>query len=588
MTVSSQTCGPWHFAIGTDVGRQRDHNEDSISVRANTAGTELLLSVFDGMGGHAAGDVASRGAAEIVRHAFDNSAGRDPREVLFFALVEANDRIVQQGQANPDQAGMGSTAVVAWLRGQEVWVGHVGDSRMYHLRDGGTLSRTTDHTKVGKMVAMGIITPEEAAHHPDANVVLRALGHMPPGGQDSEKRPEVTNSALRFRRGDAMVLCSDGLYDLLSDQEIAQALVGRSPGDAVSALIHQANERGGHDNISVAVAIYEMPVVPWTVARQPQPRTARKTQLDIPRAPAAGRAPVKGRPPTAFPKPERPQLPGWLSGIIGAAIATAVASVAFVLWSRSADTDATVDAATQADPPVAAADRFRQQPAATQPATGTDVTAARESLAIRPRAGGAAAELPPPPVADPRTSPTTRPRPGGDTLTLESVEKRLQKVRSDLDKAPKDRIVRGDVNRERKALIEEEEKLMKGAREIRRKKLPDTEIRSLEGKALALERRAHALIDRIKKERAPPGAVVDGDDTATPRNKPPKALPPTGAQTNSSPRPTVTSSSAGTTASAATDAPARPTPPPPAPRGSPPAKTPATSTAPGTSTTTAP
>lgn len=294
MTVQPQTFGPWHFAVGTDVGRQRNHNEDAIAFHVSPGGADLLLAVFDGMGGHAAGDVASRGAAEILRRHFEVGATQDPRAVLFDALVDANDQIVRQGRANPDRAGMGSTAVVAWLRGKEAFVAHVGDSRMYQLRAGATVFRTRDHTKVSRMVEFGIISADEAARHPDANVVLRALGHMPEGGREPEKQPEVTNAAIGFKRGDALVLCSDGLYDLVSDADIAAALIGRTASASVLELIRLANERGGHDNISVAVAICGMPIVPWTTVARPPATPAR------PSAPVRNPAGPQGSVPAAL------------------------------------------------------------------------------------------------------------------------------------------------------------------------------------------------------------------------------------------------------------------------------------------------
>jgi serine/threonine protein phosphatase PrpC len=292
MTAQTRTLKDWRFAVGTDVGRQRDHNEDATGFFVNGA-NDLLLAVCDGMGGHAAGDVASRGAVEIVRRHFSAAAaGADPRSVLFDALVDANDQILTQGQSNAERKGMGTTAAVVWLRGREAWVAHVGDSRVYQLRGGATVFRTVDHTKVQKMVAHGILTPEQAASHPDANVVLRALGHMPPGGRDPEKRPEVTNAPLKLSKGDALVLCSDGLFDLVSEFDIAKTLVGRTASQATDELIRLANERGGHDNISVAVLVHGQDVPGWEAARPPPPPKApRRTVLDLPGASAPGRMP---------------------------------------------------------------------------------------------------------------------------------------------------------------------------------------------------------------------------------------------------------------------------------------------------------
>jgi Protein phosphatase 2C len=150
---------------------------------------------------------------------------------------------------------MGTTAVAAYVRGNQAFVAHVGDSRLYHVRDGALLWRTTDHTRVQKMVQMGILSAADAKDHPDANVVSRALGfaNLADG---TALEPEVQPEAIDLRPGDSLILCTDGLFDGVTDPEIAGSAAGRTAADCARWLVDLANERGGHDNITVTVLHY--------------------------------------------------------------------------------------------------------------------------------------------------------------------------------------------------------------------------------------------------------------------------------------------------------------------------------------------
>ncbi|MCC6996798.1 MAG: protein phosphatase 2C domain-containing protein [Deltaproteobacteria bacterium] len=237
----------------TDVGRQREANEDSRAEYALGDGGVLLV-VADGMGGHENGEVASRIAVEALGQIFQNSPAPDPRDKLKNGMLVANQRIVSEAERLKVE-GMGTTAVAAYVRGSRAYVAHVGDSRLYHVRDGALIWRTTDHTRVQKMVQMGILSAEEAKDHPDANVVSRALGFAQLA-DGSALEPEVQDEPLDLRPGDSLILCTDGLYDGVTDAEVAQTVAGRTAKDGAQALVDLANERGGHDNITVTVLHY--------------------------------------------------------------------------------------------------------------------------------------------------------------------------------------------------------------------------------------------------------------------------------------------------------------------------------------------
>jgi protein phosphatase len=220
----------------TDTGCQREINEDSISYvkpndPAKLASKGLLAIVADGMGGHSAGEVASNLAVKIISQAYYDGDG-DARSSLKNAFLKANRRILEASR---------ETA-------------HVGDSRLYLVRDGNIYLMTEDHSAVMELVKHGLISLEQARHHPDKNVILRALG--------SNEDLEVTTWAEPFpvREGDTFLLCSDGLYDLVEDEEIKQAVLISDPHTACQNLVALARERGGPDNISVGIVRLIAPV----------------------------------------------------------------------------------------------------------------------------------------------------------------------------------------------------------------------------------------------------------------------------------------------------------------------------------------
>jgi protein phosphatase len=241
------------FDIGhrTDVGRRRDHNEDYLGVFRpdsdlilNFRGT--LLVVADGMGGYAAGEVASRTAVEAVNHAYYEDAFSDLEGAVRRALKTANDMVVQEASRDAERAGMGTTIAVAVIRGEELVAANVGDSRVYLMRDHAISQLTRDHSWVAELLAVGKITPEEAMRHPMRNVVTRSLGGH--AEVDVEVYPRS-----QLQAGDTVLLCSDGLWGMVPGDRISRILESLSAQAAADALIAAANEAGGHDNISAIV-----------------------------------------------------------------------------------------------------------------------------------------------------------------------------------------------------------------------------------------------------------------------------------------------------------------------------------------------
>ena len=226
------------WASGSDTGRRRPKNEDSIHPEhdGRTSGS-LLVAVADGLGGHRGGEVASSLAIENVV-----AAGGTPEE----RVRAANDAILSRVFEQPQLAGMGTTLTVAELRPDgDVTLAHVGDSRAYRWHAGRFKQITIDHTFVQEELDAGRLTPEQARNHPERSVLTRALGF----GHDLV----VYGARLKVSVGDRLLLCSDGLTSMVRDDRIAAILESEAPSDAVWALIEAANRSGGLDNVSVIV-----------------------------------------------------------------------------------------------------------------------------------------------------------------------------------------------------------------------------------------------------------------------------------------------------------------------------------------------
>ncbi len=222
----------------TDVGRQRSANEDSLVLQPP------FFAVADGMGGARAGEVASAIAAEAFEGA--SAAGEAAEAQLARILREANRRIYDLAVTDESRRGMGTTLTAAKVHGDEVSLGHVGDSRAYRMRDGELEQITRDHSLVAELERSGQITPEAAEHHPQRSIITRALGPEPD--------VEVDTYTLSGRPGDLFLLCSDGLTSMISDDEVAAVLrTSETLDDAADALIRAANQSGGKDNITAVL-----------------------------------------------------------------------------------------------------------------------------------------------------------------------------------------------------------------------------------------------------------------------------------------------------------------------------------------------
>lgn len=250
----------------TDVGRKRKHNEDNYTLDVE----EGLFIVADGMGGHAAGEVASKITVETIaefiaatrqkeeatwpfkyNHQLDFNSNR-----LAVAIEKANEKVMAAVVAQPWLKGMGTTVVAGLLNEKILSLAHVGDSRAYLFRNGELSLLTDDHSWVHEQVTAGILTEDEAKSHPLKNVVTRALGGGPTVSPDLQE--------LDFSPGDLFLFCSDGLTTMLSDEEIRDCLVANpSPREVCRRLVDLANQKGGVDNITVvAVAVPQRPSRP--------------------------------------------------------------------------------------------------------------------------------------------------------------------------------------------------------------------------------------------------------------------------------------------------------------------------------------
>lgn len=260
--------------IATDPGCVREINEDFLRIIRPTTPDEtarrgVLAVVCDGMGGHEAGEIASRLAVETIVKRFEGEDG-DPLVHLPKALQAANRAIFDSSDRNPKLKGMGTTCTALVLRGGLAYSAHVGDSRLYLIRGGEIFLMTEDHSAVMELVRRGVISREEARHHPDKNVISRALG--------SHREVQVTGWPQGFavHPGDTFLLCSDGLYDLVGDEVLLATARDVHPQVACDRLVTLARDAGGHDNISVAI-------LAMTAASEAAPTGAKETRaVEIP------------------------------------------------------------------------------------------------------------------------------------------------------------------------------------------------------------------------------------------------------------------------------------------------------------------
>src|SRR5436305_7882201 len=249
----------------TDVGRKREHNEDNMAYVIPKdpqvmAKKGALFIVADGMGGHAAGEVASEIAVDTVSNVYYQDDSDDVAYSLLHAIKRANALIHQRAAENMLRSGMGTTCVAAVLRGNMAYIANVGDSRAYLVRDGQVKQVSQDHSLVAEQVRAGLLTEDQARTHAQRNVITRCLG--------TQADVEIDVFPEQLEDKDALVLCTDGLSGLVSDDEIRRIVDQAGPQESVYHLVERANENGGPDNITaIVVSVQEVGAEPPGVRR---------------------------------------------------------------------------------------------------------------------------------------------------------------------------------------------------------------------------------------------------------------------------------------------------------------------------------
>ncbi len=253
------------IAHGTHPGETGKNNEDRYTVQHyyGEDGEAVTLAVIaDGIGGNRAGEVASDLAVKTITETVAHSSGKDYDHMLDEAINRAAHAVHEAAQSKPEFKGMGTTCAVALIVGRRLYTAYAGDSRIYLARRGGIVQTTVDHTFVQEAIELGLLTPDEAKEHPHRHVVRRHLGADPNVRADFRLRltegepPEqlMRNQGVLLDPGSKVLLCSDGLSDLVEAGEIQLVLQRNSPKAAVDKLIRMARDRGGHDNITIIAA----------------------------------------------------------------------------------------------------------------------------------------------------------------------------------------------------------------------------------------------------------------------------------------------------------------------------------------------
>jgi len=265
------TRAPLHIAAVTHPGTAGKQNEDRLAVSSYQVGqNDPTLSVFaivsDGIGGHRAGEVAAEMAVETISHMVAQSDAHRPLEILDNAIQVTSEAIASKAKDDNQRLGMGTTCACAWVIGNRLFTASVGDSRIYLLRNGGLMQLTVDHTWVQEAMEKGILDPQQARNHPNMHVIRRYLGSSKTPQADIRMRLATdesdtqsrSNQGLRLLPGDLLLLCTDGLTDVVDNAEIEPAVRGLDLRFAAQALVDLACARGGKDNITVVMLL-----VPW-------------------------------------------------------------------------------------------------------------------------------------------------------------------------------------------------------------------------------------------------------------------------------------------------------------------------------------
>ncbi len=259
---------PLHVAAVTHPGMGGKQNEDRFAVSAYRLSEKddtgsIFTIVSDGIGGHASGEIAAEMAVETISRMVANSDGHSPLDTLNHAIQAASEAIAAKAKDSTQRLGMGTTCACAWVVGNRLFTASVGDSRIYLLRAGSLMQLTIDHTWVQEAMDKGILQPEEARSHPNQHVIRRYLGSPNAPRVDTRLRlatdesdtQSVSNQGLHLHPGDLILLCTDGLTDVVEPEEIVPAVRGQAIQAGAQTLVDLANARGGKDNVTVVMLL---------------------------------------------------------------------------------------------------------------------------------------------------------------------------------------------------------------------------------------------------------------------------------------------------------------------------------------------
>lgn len=262
-----------HVAALSHAGMSGKNNEDRFAVLSHHLSADdptpsLFAVLSDGIGGHRAGEVAAELAVDHISQVVSESNGHDPLHIMEEAIHSASEAIAHHSASDDERHGMGATCACAWVIGEKLYISFVGDSRIYLVRGDQIHQLTTDHTWVQEAIEKKILQPEEARDHPNVHVIRRYLGSLKLPEVDFRLKLSETDNAVQAQKNqgmalqpdDILLLCSDGLTDMVWADEIQKILVeAESPKVAVQQLVAEANERGGHDNITAIVMTVPKP-----------------------------------------------------------------------------------------------------------------------------------------------------------------------------------------------------------------------------------------------------------------------------------------------------------------------------------------
>ena len=237
----------------TDVGCQRENNEDSYGYwesddDATFARLGRLAIVADGMGGHEGGQIASHIAVDATRDSYASTTAADPQQALVTALAEAHRRIQERAREDVNLIGMGTTCTAFAIVDGKLHYAHVGDSRLYLMRNGSLRVLSRDHSLVARLIETGMIREEEAENHPQKHVLTAALG------VSDGIEPDAPPQPLTLQNSDVVLICTDGLWGQLTEKELREILVSQKPAQACQSLVQLAKEHGGPDNLTLQIA----------------------------------------------------------------------------------------------------------------------------------------------------------------------------------------------------------------------------------------------------------------------------------------------------------------------------------------------